>query len=75
MNIGATLGHIRDTRTMPRQEKHLITEKKEIPIILVPLITLQKNHSKISLNLCVDEVAQFYEMWRFLASDSFVADK
>jgi hypothetical protein len=33
-NIGATLGHIRDTRTMPRQEKHLVTGKKEILIIL-----------------------------------------
>jgi hypothetical protein len=26
-NIGATLGHIRDTRTMPRQQKHLVTGK------------------------------------------------
>ncbi|MGB6533639.1 MAG: hypothetical protein WBF33_36605 [Candidatus Nitrosopolaris sp.] len=33
-NIGVTLGHIRDTRTMPRQGKHLVTGKKEILIIL-----------------------------------------
>ena len=26
-NIGATFGHIRDTRTMPRQQKHLVTGK------------------------------------------------
>ena len=48
-NIGATLGHIRDTRTMRRQEKHLVTGKKEILIILVPLITIQKNHTKFHL--------------------------
>jgi hypothetical protein len=29
---------------MPRREKRLITGKKEMPIILVPLITLQKNN-------------------------------
>ena len=32
-----------DTRTMPRQEKHMIIWKKGI---LFPLITLQKNHTK-----------------------------
>jgi hypothetical protein len=48
-NIGATLGHIRDTRTMRRQEKHLVSGKKEILIILVQLITIQKNHTKFHL--------------------------
>jgi len=48
MNIGATLGHIRDTRTMHRQEKRLVTGKEEILIIPVPLITLQKNHIKFA---------------------------
>jgi hypothetical protein len=50
-NIGAALGHTRDMRMMARlrQEKHLVTGKKEILIILVLLTTTPKNHTKLHL--------------------------